>query len=393
MNQSNRLFEQLADRLKTDGIEGILELLETHFRRQKEYFHLFEVLKLRCRHQLDLPLTPSRTTETLSDQQQRKLDTGLIDACQTVGTLLVRDGDIRHGWSYLQPVGNRKLTESLIREIKVTEENVDLLIDISLSQGAAPTYGYQLVLTHHGTCNAITAFEVQGAQLDRPTQAAMAARLLRHVYDEVIQGVRTHIDQSNETARPDANLRALLSEHAWLVDQQTHHLDATHLSSLMKISRLTTSRNDHDLALQLAEYGAGFPDDLQYNSPPPFENTYPDHQIFFKALLGQEIDAAVTHLKQKCANADQIHGSQADEILIDFLNRVGRVDEAIAHAKHCSLGSTVQTGLAPDMIEMASTNDQFKTVLDHLQQQDDLLGYSMALLKQNETQQSEGSGS
>ena len=383
MPQTLDFFEQIAARIKTDGVHGTLNLLETHFRREKEYFHLFEVLKLRCRHKLDLPLA-NRSTDRLPERQQRELDEGLLDACQTVGTLLFRDGQAQHGWTYLQPVGNRKLTESLIREFKVDDQNVDMLIDISLNQGAAPTYGYHLVMMHHGTCSAITAFDVQGANFDRATQSAMAAKLLRHVYDEVMQNVKADIEQNEQTARPDANLRELLSEHPWLVEQQAYHLDATHLSSLMKISRLTTSSSDHEMALQLADYGTGFPEDLQYKNPAPFENTYPDHQIFFKALLGNEVDDAVSHFKQKCADAAQTTGSEADESLIDFLYRLGKVDEAIAHTRDCSIAPSMRTGLAPDLIEMASSPAQFEAVLDHLQQQNDLLGYSVALLKQTE---------
>ena len=384
MSQNLNLYQQLADRLTDDGVAATLELLETHFRREKDFFRLFEVLKLRVRHKLDLPLITDRAAEELPERQQRALDEGLIDACQTVGTLLFRNGDFQHGWSYLQPVGNRKLNDSLIREIKVNDENVDLLIDLSLNQAAAPAYGFQLTMEHHGTCNAITAFEVQGLQFDREMQASMAALLLRHIYDEVMQNIAADIEQHQQTARPDANLRERLAEHPWLVEQKTHHLDATHLASLMKIARLTTSAADHELALQLAEYGAGFPDDLQYPSPAPFENTYPDHKIFFGALLGENVEAAVSHFKQKCERAAETHGTEVNEILIDFLYRLGQVDEAITHATASSNDPAMRTGLAPDMIEMAHSPAQFKTVLDHLQQQGDLLGYSAALLRRHE---------
>ena len=284
---------------------------------------------------------PGRSIERLSSKQQKELDEGLIDACQTVGTLLFREGNLEHGWAYLQPVGNRTLNESLVREVKVTDQNLELLIDISLNQAAAPDYGYALTLSHFGTCNAITALGIHGSQFDRKTQAIMATQLLRHVYDEVLQGVKQDIEKNQQTARPDANLRNLLAEHPWLVEQQACHLDATHLSSLMNIARLTTATADHEIALQLTEYGAGFPEDLQYKSSPPLENTYPDHQMFFNALMGNNVDAAVSHFKQKCLALTEGPNSQfateANEILIDFLYRLDRVDEAIAHALDLSL--------------------------------------------------------
>jgi len=389
MPPTSTLFEQVAARIQSDGVPATLDLLETHFRREKDFFRLFEVLKLRVRDKTGLPLMPDRSTERPNPKQQKALDDGILDACQTVGTLLFRDGSFQHGWMYLQPAGNRKLNESLIREVKVNAQNIDLLIDISLNQGAAPDYGYQLMLGHYGTCDAITAFGVQSPQFDRETQTAMASQLLRHIYDEVVQEVKLDIEKNQQTARSDANLRELLAEHPWLVEQQSYHLDATHLSSLMKIARLTTSAADHELALELAEYGAGFPEDLQYKSTPPLENTYPDHQLFFEALLGKNVEAAVTQFEQKC---DEAAGTcrveviaEANEILIDFLYRIGKVDEAIARATTRPVDPAVQIGLAPDPTEMAQSPTQFETVLAHFQQQDDLLSYSAALIKQNET--------
>ena len=389
MTKSQTLYEQIADRLESAGVLATLDLLETHFRREKDFFRLFEILKLRGRHTIGLPIIPETSTDCLSPKQQKELDACLLEACETVGTLFFREGNLEHGWAYLHPVGNRKLNESLVREVQVDDQNIDLLIEIALNQGAAPVYGYELTLAHHGTCNGVTAFGVHGPQLGRETKAKMASRLLRHVYGEVLQGVRRDIETQNQSAQPNANLRELLTEHRWLVDQQMHHLDATHLSSLMTIARLTTSAEDHQIALQLAEYGAGLPEDLQYSSSPPFNNTYPDHQLFFNALLGNNVDAAVSHFKLKCAevteNAGPQHATEANEILIDFLYRVDRVDEAITCAINGSLEPSLQTGLALDPTEMACSPNQFESVLAHFQQQDDLLGYSVALLKRNET--------
>jgi hypothetical protein len=274
------------------------------------------------------------------------------------------------------------LIESLIREAPVNDETLDLLIDIGLNQGGAPVYGYELAIKHHGTCSSITAFEVQATQFDRTTQADMAATLLHHIYEEVLTNVRHHIEQQNETPRADATLRELLTEHPWLVEQKAYHLDTTHLASLMKIARLTSKAKDHEVALQLAEYGANFPEDFQYKSPEPFENTYLDHQVFFRALLGEDVDGAVAHFQAKADASDRaIYGNPIDEVMIDFLQRVGRTDAAIAYATAHEVDPAARTGLAPDLIQMPQSSEQFESVLTHLKQQNDLLGYSVALLR------------
>lgn len=383
------IFDQLDAAISGQGIDAALDQLEGHFRRQKEFFRLFEILKIKVRHRLGLLLVPAAASETLSDRQQRDLDDGLIDACEVVGTLLFRNGDFQHGWTYLQPVGNRKLTNALLREIKIDDDNVNGLIEIALGQGAAPEYGYELLVKSSGTCNAISAFEVQAEHFDRATQAAMAATLLNYVYEEVVAGVSQHIKREGETPRPDASLKELLVEHSWLVEQRAYHLDATHLASLMKIARVVTRRADIENALELAEYGVGFPQDFQYASLPPFEDTYPDHQIFYRGLLGDADDVDRTiellNLKSQQFAADN-YGPVADEALVDFCHRVGRIDQAIGYYLERLADRPDVSGLVPDLLSLAKTEEQFDRVLEHFRQRGDLLGYSRILLRKNEAQ-------
>ena len=139
-------FEQLQQITDDKGVDAGLDFLEQHVRRSKDYAQLFEVLKMRVRHRMGLPVLYSRTRDNLSESDQRSLENGLLAACREVGTLFFRQGDLVRGWHYLQPVGDRDLNEKLIRGVKIDEHNSDDLIEIAVSQGAAPGYGFRVLL-------------------------------------------------------------------------------------------------------------------------------------------------------------------------------------------------------------------------------------------------------
>ena len=125
-------FEELQRLASESGVDKSFDFLEQRFRHDKDYFKLFEVLKMRCRNRLGLPIVYSQQPDDLSEEQQRQLEDGLLDACREVGTLFFESGQFQEGWMYLQPVGDKALTEKLFRSIEPDEENADALIDICL---------------------------------------------------------------------------------------------------------------------------------------------------------------------------------------------------------------------------------------------------------------------
>jgi len=170
-------FEEFSRVVTESGVEPALDFLEQHFRREQDFFKLFEVLKMRCRYQLGLPLIYSKQPDDLDETQQRQLEDSLLEACREIGILFFKLGKFQEGWMYLQPVGDKELNEKLIRKIEADEESIDALIDMAVSQGAAPVYGYRLLLKNYGTCNGITTFDTQANRFDAETQKKMAEEL------------------------------------------------------------------------------------------------------------------------------------------------------------------------------------------------------------------------
>ena len=208
-------FDELLRISETAGVEKSLDFLEHHFRKDKDYFKLFEVMKMRCRHKLSLPLIYSQQPDDLTEPQQRELEDGLLSACREVGTLFFKSSMMQEGWMYLQPVGDKQLNEKLIRSIEPNDDNIDTLIEIAVSQGAAPAYGYGLLLDNYGTCNGITTFDSQAARFDADTQRQMASCLVHHIHDELLENIRSWIKESQQGSdlKPDLTLGEVIEAY------------------------------------------------------------------------------------------------------------------------------------------------------------------------------------
>ncbi|MEM9943424.1 MAG: hypothetical protein AAF939_17815 [Planctomycetota bacterium] len=380
-------FEEIIRLSAESGVEKSLDYLDHFFRRNKDFYKLFEVLKMKCRHRLGLALMYSSQPDDLSDDQQKELEDGLLDACREVGTLLIRSGNLQDGWMYLQPLADRNLTEKLIESVPVDENNIDDLIEISVSQGAAPAYGFGLLLRHYGTCNGITTFDTQVARFDRPIQKAMAEKLLHHLYQELMSNVRYGLEQTGGKVDEQATLGEVLELNPEMLSGGAHHIDTTHLASLMRIARVVSDPKDIRMALDLAEYGQKLIDDFKYEGSPPFENTYEDHLIYYRALLGIEVDAAVSHFEKKAQNVStEEYGSVAIETLIEFLVRLGKQDKALEVCIDKLLGKLEPMGLAPSPFEIAQTERQRVRLMEFYRSQDDLLGFTASLLQDSSPQ-------
>lgn len=394
---ATNIFEQLEQLWSPDDPAGGLDLLAEFLRNEKRYQELFQVLKMQARNQMGLPVLADQpwhkeNNEELADQQQRQLDDQLLDACRKIGTLLVEDGQIAEGWVYLEPLGDDQYVEQLIEAVPVDEENIDLLIDIALGRGAAIGFGYKLLIRQRGTCNAITTFDSYAAQLPYTDQQNLAAILLEHIYSELRQNILNHLQQPTDTgaaAPENISIRSLIADHPEIFSDGGHHLDATHIASIVRISRILEDPVSLNEALEICEYGKRLSDDLQFPDSPPFENTYVDHEILFRALLGSDVAMAVKHFSAKAktelANLSKtkLPGFPATENFVMLLHRVGEGKKAIEFA--INELTKVSGEPNPRLIELASSNEDLKMLAEHYKDHNDVLRFAMCLWGQTNT--------
>ena len=373
-------FERLQQITDDQGVEAGLGFLEQHVRRNQDYAQLFEVLKMRVRHAMGLPILYSQARDNLSEADQRKLENGLLAACREVGTLFFKQGDLARGWSYLQPVGDRELNERLVRGVSLDNANADDVIEIAVSQGAAPEYGFQLLLQRYGTCDAITTFDQIAHGQGVECQRAMAGSLLEHLYDELVGNLLNSVPELKSSVGEVRSLAAIL-DSGKIESGGNCVVDATHLASVVRISRILNAPKLIQKAWELSRFGDGLAEDVKYPGEVPFENVYSDHLRYYSTLLGRDVDAGLEHFRKKIDQHDTAqYGGLVIETYVGLLARVGRNDQAIDVLAEQLLGKYPVLGIAPEAHELAETAEQKEKLLEHFQSESDLLGFGQMLL-------------
>lgn len=387
-SEDYRILQQLIEQ---QGVAAGLDAMEQAFRRNQQYPQLFEILKIKCRYQLGLPLIYGTRAELRDDATEQQLEQGLIEACQEVGLGLLRAGELEKSWLYLQPIGNRPSVEQALRALPVSQSNLETLIEICLGQAAAPAYGYQLVLEHFGVCDGITTFDVQGSRFEPGIQRQMASALLRRFYSDLqanlvqlIQRERLVLSELGADRHPQQKtIRQLFEDYPALSHEGVHVIDATHLVSVVRISRIVTEGEDLRKAWELCQYGKQLHPDFHYPCPAPFEATFEDHSIFYAALLGTEVQQAVTHFRGKLpACQDEIQDLNPLETLIDLLNRTGQRSQAI----ELLLGELSADRGTPariaSLLQIAESAGHWERLREYFQAQGDWLSYGISLLQE-----------
>src|SRR5262249_31475237 len=183
------------------------------------------------------------------------------------------------------------------------------LIEVLLHEGIDIGRGYGLVLERFGTCNAITTYDSSLARRPRAEQAPAAKALLRQVHSDLVASVAADIARQEGQQPKEKTLRELVRDREWLFQENSSHLDTTHLAATVRIARTLSEPDDLRLALDLTEYGRRLSQQFQYAGDEPFTEMYPANALYFQALLGEKIDEALAYFRNKAEMLDpQYHG-------------------------------------------------------------------------------------
>ncbi len=390
---SRDAFEQLQLKLADEGVDAVFETLASELTSEKKFHELFDVLLMRSRQRLGLPVALSTPIDDLAEPLRSQVEEAYLAACREVGAMLLDDslqsgappGRLREAWMYLRPVGDKRLVAAALAKIEPSEENMQDLIEIGLHEGVAPALGYKLVLDHYGTCNAITTFE--GVVLARPRaeQQSCAAALVQHVYAELLANLRADIARQEGRQPPEESLAALVADRDWLFGELNYHIDTTHLAATVRFARLLDDPEQLRLAYELTEYGRRLHEQFQFAGEPPFDDVYPAHGRFFAAQLGQAVDEAVDYFGTRAKQAD-VHevGTGPAEVYVALLARLKRYDEALRAAIELFPPGVRTSGFAPNLLELAREAGDFEPLMELCRQRGDLVSFTAALVERSQ---------
>ena len=107
-------------------------------------------------------------------------------------------------------------------------------------------------------------------------------------------------------------------------------MDPSHLVSLLPYCAEIKDRQTLDLFHQLCDYGQRLSTQFQSRGEPPSENPYLDYGHYVQALLGNDVNAHISHFREKISGYDPQEASFGPaQMLINLLVRLGRYDEAL----------------------------------------------------------------
>ena len=374
-------FDQLQEQLSSGGINALLATTAAQLKERKKYHELFEVLKMQVRQRLGLPLLYQDTGDELDEPVRDQLETGLLDACQEVGTLLLGEAKVREGWMYLRPVGNQAEVARQLAKIEPNEDNLEELVEVMLHEGVDPARGYALVLENYGTCNAITTYESSMSRHSKPHQQATASLLVEHVHRDLLASVVADITQQQGQEPTETTLRELVADRDWLFGEHSYHLDTTHLASTVRFARILDDEKMLRLALDLTAYGGRLSPQFQYPGEGPFEDLYPSHALYLAALLGEQVDEAIAYFATRAETMDAAeHGALPLEAYVQLLDRLGRHEAATETLiRSCDSDAVQASQVVPLLVDLAGKSGKFEPLIDFCRQREDVLGFATAL--------------
>ena len=364
----------LFDTLAAEAARGPADLFATlaaSLIERKRWHALFDLRLLEARAALGLPLTGD--LGPLEATVRDALDERSLAACREVGWPLLDDGSVAAAWMYLRAAAEPAELASKLRDLagclpadgEAAEAVHGEILHVALWEGIDPALGLELVLEAQGTCNAITAYEQAVSRLPAARQQAAAAVLVAHLHREVLANLAADLERRGlvKPGAARASIVELLAGAGGLADDPSVHVDVSHLQSVLRIARVVTDRTVIEKAWELASYASRLPAEVTYPGEPPFENVGDASRLFYAALLGRDVEAAVKFFRAAAATArlDEA-GTLPADILALLLWRLDRPAEAL-HAvlerpADGGMPSVVQTsGMLPSLVEMAVVGD------------------------------------
>ena len=379
MAMQDSAFDAIGSELRRGGSALALDTLVDILRREGQYHDFFEARLMQCRDRAGLPISRDLDTDGLEDSQQIALEASYLEACRETGALFIAAGQIREAWMYWKTSGDGAKMREAFGQLDVDENNIDAVIETAIYEGVEIEFGFRQLLLHYGTCNAITTFESVMRSRNLSEQRRVAEILVRHLHAELLKNLLASLDEEiSTTDDPSTALSRLVENRGEMFGQYTVHVDASHLSSVVRFARVVNERAVLTLALDLTQYGCQLHENFQFPDESPFEETYRSHRLLFAAQMGQNVDEAIRFFKEQAEKTEvATEGTLPAEVYVMLLARLGRHREAIDCYVALLPGEVQTTGIAPSLLDLARDSGDYSQLLKVARKRDDLLGFTV----------------
>jgi hypothetical protein len=377
---SDQTFDELQQLQKSQGSAAAIDHLISAMRDEKRYHQLFDALLMKKRLDMGLGLVRPTSFKDVPEERRDEFEKVYVDSARQVGELLLADGSIPQAWHYFRAINEPQRVAAAIDSLPDAGAVPDDVVEIALFQGISPVKGLSMYLASHGSCSTITAFDQVSMQLPVEARQKCAEVLVRKLYADIRENVQHDVSRRQPMNPPGQNLRELIGGREWLFADDSYHIDVSHLNSVVRFARfLDAGSPELEQALQLAQYGSRLAQQYQYAGNPPFDDFYPAHIQFFKALLGNEREQALAYFRSRIGDdVAETDNQMAAFVLVDLLQRLERRDEALELACKYLAESADEFGLS--LPELCSQAGRLDLLLALARQKGDVVNFAAALI-------------
>jgi hypothetical protein len=230
-----------------------------------------------------------------------------------------------------------------------------------------------LILGQYGICRAITCFE----QYPSPAGREDALHLLvRTLYEELATSLRSAIERQEGAPPATHRVAELMAGRDWLFENNSYYIDSSHLISVLRYSLDLENPEMLRMAIELAGYGCKLSPMFAFKVEPPFDDVYPDHAIYLRALAGEDQDAAIAHFRRKAETADpEQAGTAPAQVLVTLLVRLERYREAVAVSLEFLNGVPAQQLGCPTLFQLCQLAGDWEQLHRLARERGDLLSF------------------
>ena len=373
------VFESIAK--LTDDPQELFRQLGRHLVEAGDFHRLFDLRLMQRRHELGLPVEPHTSLEELDSQLTTQLELSYLEACREIGQLFLEAGSPLEAWRYLRPTGEKNAMRRWLACAVPDESNADGLIELALHEGIDPERGYAWLLARRGTCQAVTELEAMQPHLSLQHQTACAAVLVRHMHEELLANLKSFLKHQSIPYRESDSFADLLADHGKLVAEAAMLVDSSHLAAAVRFARLLTDPALLQMAVELADYGQGLPEDYQYPDQPPFEELYATHRLLFRAIQGHEVGEAIDYFGNRARQSrEDLHSTTAIETYLVLLQRLGRTGQALDEYAALVPTDMVLSPAAPSLMSLAQGEGNWQRYLEICTDRQDIISFAAGML-------------
>lgn len=370
------MFDEIREAIESGGARAGLERLAEQYRAEKNYPGVFEARLMAARLELGLPAILNGPPGEVSEDVRKAYEKAQMDAARETGELFLSDGDVYRAWPYFRALNERQPVIDALEAAKPDEQNVDGLVEIAFHEAVAPKCGFELILEHYGICRAITNFSHYPVEEGR---AECARLLVDQLTKELTENIQRAIESVEGKPAEAATLGELVQGRDWLFEGANYYADTSHVSSIVQMSTQWDDRETLRKVVDLTEYGRRLAEMYQFPGDPPFENTYEDHAIYLRAVLGENVDEAIEHFRAKISEEPDPFGNVPAQVLVRLLIELDRLEEAASVAAKYLSDVEPQMLACPSPPELLAAAGDAEGLEEYAREKGDLLAYAAAV--------------